>query len=198
MKRVRRRRGTHGRRGTPSTGAGTNYSLAKSCSTSKSSYFSSASFCLNLSGSTLTGGTNAQPLYDTGTVSITVFGYTASYSYGQNDTPSTIAAGLASALSPSAVNGSASGAVVTLTAKTTGLATNYALSASSTYNTAHFSSPSFTATPSGSALTGGTNDNVYSLTMTSYAPDGDVLAANDSVNGNWTYQFSSLWSHRCE
>jgi len=46
--------------------------------------------------------------------------------------------------------------------------------------------------PSGSALTGGTNDNVYSLAMTSYAPNGDVLAANDSVNGNWTYSYDAF------
>ena len=30
---------------------------------------------------------------------------------------------------------------------------------------------------------------VYSFNMTSYAPNGDVLAANDSVNGNWTYSY---------
>ena len=36
------------------------------------------------------------------------------------------------------------------------------------------------------SLTAGT---VYSLNMASYAPNGDVLAANDSVNGNWTYSY---------
>lgn len=29
----------------------------------------------------------------------------------------------------------------------------------------------------------------YSYNISSYAPDGDILAANDSVNGNWTYGY---------
>jgi YD repeat-containing protein len=33
----------------------------------------------------------------------------------------------------------------------------------------------------------GTSGSIYNLSMSSYAPDGDILAANDSVNGNWTY-----------
>ena len=33
--------------------------------------------------------------------------------------------------------------------------------------------------------------SVYSLTLT-YEPDGDIGAANDSVNGNWTYTYDSL------
>ena len=34
--------------------------------------------------------------------------------------------------------------------------------------------------------------SAYSLNMTSYAPNGDVLAANDSVNGNWTYAYDAF------
>jgi YD repeat-containing protein len=30
---------------------------------------------------------------------------------------------------------------------------------------------------------------LYSFSVTSFAPNGDVLAANDSVNGNWTYTY---------
>jgi len=35
--------------------------------------------------------------------------------------------------------------------------TNYSLSTSYSYDTSHFSSPAFTASPSGSTLTGGAN-----------------------------------------
>src|SRR5690348_1559623 len=31
--------------------------------------------------------------------------------------------------------------------------------------------------------------NTYSYNITSFAPNGDVLAASDSVNGNWTYSY---------
>jgi RHS repeat-associated protein len=117
-----------------------------------------------------------------------VNGFPASYTYGQNDTVASIAAGLASALSPSSVGASSSGGTVTLTAKTTGSGTNYSLSASSNSSNG-FSPSSFTASPSGANLTGGTNASVYSLALSSYAPNGDVLASNDSANGSWTYTY---------
>src|SRR6185437_14245995 len=34
--------------------------------------------------------------------------------------------------------------------------------------------------------------SVYTLSMTSYAPNGDVLGANDSANGNWTYAYDDF------
>lgn len=41
-------------------------------------------------------------------------------------------------------------------------------------------------------LTGITDGSIYTLTMTGdYAPDSDVLAANDNVNGNWTYAYDA-------
>jgi RHS repeat-associated protein len=170
------------------TGSTTNYTLATSVSYNTTN-FSRASFTATPSGSTLTGGTNAtSTTYDSGTVSIIVNGFTASYSYGQNDTATSIASGLAAALSSSSVHASSSGGTVTLTANTTGSNTNYNLSASSGSSDG-FSPASFSASPSGTTLTGGTNDTVYSLALTSYAPDGDVLAANDSANGNWTYTY---------
>jgi RHS repeat-associated protein len=138
----------------------------------------------------MTGGTDATIKYDTGTVSMSVNGSVASsYTYGQTDTASSVAAGLVSHLSSSFVNASASGSIITLTAKTTGASTNYPLSASVTYDTTHFSSPSFTAAPSGATLIGGTDNAIYSLTLGSYAPNGDILSANDTVNGNWSFVY---------
>jgi len=107
--------------------------------------------------------------YDQGTISITVNRFTGTYNYGQyinsygvGDTPATVASGLASALnvSSSPVTAEAYGnGEVTLKSKATGAAANYTLSVSTTYDTTDFSSPSFTLTPSGAALTGGANSS---------------------------------------
>ncbi|HVS89751.1 MAG TPA: RHS repeat-associated core domain-containing protein [Candidatus Acidoferrum sp.] len=98
-------------------------------------------------------------IWDSGTVSITVNGFTKSVSYGRISTPSTIASGLAAAFNGDAsspVTASASGSVVTLTAKATGAATNYSLSATaSSGDPTDFGAGSFTAMPSGATLTGG-------------------------------------------
>jgi len=55
------------------------------------------------------------------------------------------------------VTASVTNSTVSLTSKATGTAANYSLSSSYTYDSADFSSPSFTTTNSGGALTGGTN-----------------------------------------
>jgi RHS repeat-associated protein len=34
--------------------------------------------------------------------------------------------------------------------------------------------------------------SIYSFNITSFAPDADILAANDSVNGNWTYSYDAF------
>ena len=97
-------------------------------------------------------------LYDSGDVWIKVNGATAYYYYGKGDTPATIASGLASAVNGnSLVTAVAAGASVTITAKSTGSATNYTLGAGYDYDSGDFSSPSFTTSPSGSTLTGGAN-----------------------------------------
>jgi RHS repeat-associated protein len=41
-------------------------------------------------------------------------------------------------------------------------------------------------------LTGITDGSTYSVTIPTYAPDSDVLAANDSVNGNLTYAYDAF------
>src|SRR5260370_22024711 len=106
------------------------------------------------------GGSCPRTIWDTGTVSITVNGHTNSANYGQFDTPSTIASNLASAInadSAASVTASASGSVVTVTAKTAGTVGNgYSLSVSSSTNDVpDFGGPSFTGSISGSTLSGG-------------------------------------------
>jgi RHS repeat-associated protein len=176
-------------------GAATNYTLSTSV-TYDSSHFSQPSFTATPSGSNLTGGKDAAyiTVYDSGTISVTVNGSVASsYNYGQTDTAPSIAAGLVSNFSSSFAHASSvSGSgVVTITANTTGAGTNYPLSTSAGYDSAHFASPSFTAA-SGAALTGGSDNTIYTLALSSYAPDANVLTANDSVNGNWTFTYDAF------
>lgn len=97
-----------------------------------------------------------QQTCDFGTVTITVNGHNDSYSFGSADTSTTIASHLAQNINADGgayVTASASGATVSLTAKTAG--PNYSLTSSYTYDTVDFGSPSFTTSNSGSTLTGG-------------------------------------------
>ncbi len=54
----------------------------------------------------------------------------------------------------------------------------------------------FTATPSGSSLTGGSDPQpppgAYSLSSVSYAPDGDLLSSTDSANGSFSFGYDDL------
>jgi phage tail sheath gpL-like len=97
-------------------------------------------------------------VWDTGTVSLTVNGFTKNVGYAKPDTPATVATNLAAAFQGDAnspVSVSVSGSVLTLTAKSMGMRTNYALSASSGSNdTSDFGGPSFTVI-SHPTLTGG-------------------------------------------
>jgi RHS repeat-associated protein len=159
------------------TGSSTNYSLSTSASTSDPTDFSSPSFGGTPSGSTLTGGAaGSGSTWDAGTIGITVNGHADSVSYTSSSTASSVASALASAIaadSSAYVNASVSGTTITLTAKTTGVATNYSFStSSSTSFPAIFSSPSFSISVSGSALTGGVDPNSASLAsplFTTYA-----------------------------
>lgn len=141
----------------------------------------------------LAGGDCAQWVtqYDSGTVSITVNGFVVSTTYNQNSTSSTIASALAAAFnanSSSPVTASASGSVVSVSANTPGAGSNYTLSATSANATSTlanlFGGPSFTASPSGSALTGGTNGNATGHILTSVLTDG---SASMSVNTQYDW-----------
>lgn len=100
-------------------------------------------------------------IYDSGGVSITVSGFTATSPYGQGWTAASVANTLANIFnsnSGSPVTATVSNTTVYLTAKTSGAATNYSLSATSwSYDPATFPILSYTATPSGATLTGGQN-----------------------------------------
>jgi RHS repeat-associated protein len=177
------------------TGASTNYSLASSW-TYDSADFSGPSFTSSNSGSTLTGGQNAgATLYDSGSVWITVNGAQYSVSYGQSSTATSLASSLAQAVngnSGSPVTATASSTTVSLASKSTGSSTNYSLAVgSSTNQSSSFSQPSFSVAASGGSMVGGGNGapaTLYSLSL-GYAPNGNVISANDSVNGNWAYAY---------
>ncbi len=97
---------------------------------------------------------------DSGKVTITVNGHPDSYNFGSGDTTATIAIALANAINGdggASVTASASGATVNLTSKANGSVTNYSLASSYTWDSTDFSSPSFTTSNSGGALTGGAN-----------------------------------------
>jgi RHS repeat-associated protein len=104
---------------------------------------------------TLTGGRDASGP-DAGTVSVTVNGTAYSTTYGFGDTKEAIATRLVSAITAGTfANASAAGNVITVTARSTGQAGDYAISAASTYDSAHFAGPSFTTAASGSSMANG-------------------------------------------
>lgn len=142
------------------TGPGSDFSLSSSYSYDNADFLH-GSFTTSNSGTALTGGQNAvyTTVYDSGTCTITANSYGDAANWnGSGTTSSSIASALASKIngdSSASVSASVSGSTVNLAAKTTGAGTNYGLSASCSYDTSNFSSPSFTTSNSGSALTGG-------------------------------------------
>jgi len=134
-----------------------------------------------------------QTIYDSGTVSITVNGHTDSAYYGQSDTPSTIAAALATAInadSSAPATASANGSVVNLTSKATGASSDYSLSASWTYDSADFTSPSFVGTPSSPTLSGGENSQWFA-TFYKYDPLNNLTSVTKGTQVR-TYTYDSL------
>jgi RHS repeat-associated protein len=153
------------------TGIATNYAL---------SVGPGSDFYATASGAAMTGGRDASSSPDTGSVTITVNGTPYQTTYGGSDTASTISTRLASSISGGSwANASASGGTVTVTAKTTGPGGDYTVSASSTYDSAHFAQPSFTPAPSASALSGGYDaaaiDNQPYRTLYTYDGLGNLL-----------------------
>jgi serine protease len=102
-------------------------------------------------------------IYDAGTVGVEVNGVREAVNYGQGSSAETLAQELANAINNDAsfparahvsVSGLGGSGNVSLSAKTTGSNTCYAVSTGYTYNSYYFSHPSFTITASGSALVG--------------------------------------------
>jgi RHS repeat-associated protein len=146
------------------TGKAGNISFACTSATGQPDKFSGPSFTCPAT-TALNGGKDAvtNTTYDSGTVGLTVGSYTARTSYSQSG--NTTAAQIASALvsdpntrlnvANSPVTATVAGATISLLSKAAGARTNYSLSVSSGYDSSDFTSPSFTGTLSGPALTGG-------------------------------------------
>jgi RHS repeat-associated protein len=136
-------------------------------------------------------------IYDSGDVSITVDGFVADAGYGQGSTASSIANSLISQLNASNSPVTATGGTtITLTSKATGTSANYALSTSVSWDSGDFSSPSFTATPSGSTLTGGSGfgsgnilDLQYNFNLGS-GDNGNVIGITNNRDTTRTQSFT--------
>ena len=176
------------------TGTASNYPIS----------ISNGDFSISDPYSTLMGGTNAGPVYDAGSATATItnnsvspaVSYSTTVSWGQGDTPTTLAARLASGINSAASNlvtATSSGGTISLVSKATGSGTNYAVSVSiADTQTAQYPS----LFPSSSFSATGTNLAVpiysYQVPAGGYTPNGNIAAINDSVMGNWTYKYDPL------
>jgi RHS repeat-associated protein len=171
------------------------YPFSASASTNNPGTFGSGSFEVYPASGNMSGGSDPTTIYDSGTVQITVNGEQHSVSYGQGSTASSVASALASAFTGSSnVNASATGSTVYFTTTATGASTNYSLSASSsTSQGGYFSQPSFSTSPSGSNLTGGTNAGTPLQQATFYSYDaGDRLIQVSQGVQTRTFAFDGL------
>jgi RHS repeat-associated protein len=161
------------------SGSGTNYSVSSSYTLS-TGVPSGSPYVSATVPATLTGGGSAA-VTDSGTVSITVDGFTATASFGSGTTAQEIASSLTSSLNAgSPVEASVSGTLVKLTALDFGSGSNYTLSTSDTWNSTDFTEPSFTATPSGATLTGGVSGSLGNsplVTLYTYDALNDLTCA---------------------
>ena len=134
-------------------------------------------------------------VYDSGFVSLVVNGtQVASTAYGSSSTPASIAAGLSNAsLNNDLVTVQANGNTLTITGEDdgTGMSYSYALNIQSS-NQSTFAVPSFVSSAPSGSLQGGENVPLYSWSINSYAPNGDVLSMTDSVMGAWSYTYDDL------
>jgi hypothetical protein len=97
-------------------------------------------------------------VYDAGTLTLTIGGYTTSIGYGQYTDANGLAYWLAQQInndSNAPVIASASGPTLSFTSKVATSAGNYSLAWAVSYDNSDFTNASFSATPSGSALSGG-------------------------------------------
>lgn len=158
------------------------------------------------SGSALTGGSSPQTTYDSGTITTTINGATASYSWGSGSTDNSIASGLMAAINAQDsgfLSARVSSGTVLLTSTQTGTSENWAISCSVGDTSGAFSTVSFATACNG--MSGGTNASpapppvyspatVYSYTIPAggYAPNSNLLSVSDTVMGNWTYGYDDL------
>jgi len=141
-----------------STNAGTAYDYSLSTSSNyNNALFTTPSFSITPSGSAMTTTTGT---YDSGVFQATIgtgsTACTGTATYSGATSTSGLATSLANSINSKCSNlvtASSNGATINLTSKAYGTASDYALSAQGSNNTALFSSPSFTLTPSGSTMT---------------------------------------------
>jgi len=143
-------------------------------------------------------------VYDFGSVSVTVNGFTATASYGPSSTFSNVASSLATALSASnspvtaqVTSATSTDAIITITARQSGSSSDYTLSTSVTYDQNDFTDQSFSAIASDITMTGGadlntesvgTPDHTFNLSNQVAQHKYDA-AGNVSYDGNHHYKY---------
>ncbi len=172
-------------------GSSTNYTLSVGQTSHADSFIPSAS------GTNLIGGTDGPPVYDTGTVTLSIPGFTASAPYGQstNSTAAAVVSALVSTGSTglnrpgSPVTATGSGTTITLTYNTAGTAGDVSVTiTSSTGNPGDFSAGSFCWPQCTSALGGGDNpegpslDHNYYVTLYTYDTLGNMICVEQRGN----------------
>lgn len=137
-------------------------------------------------------GNSSCPTYDSGHISITVDGFTVTTAYSHNAgqrTANQLANSLTTLLNAAAspVRASVSKSKISLTSKVTGTISNYPLSTSVTHSSL-FAKASFTATPSGSTLTGGTGGpSPIGALLQELSNDTSACSSSTDPGGNKSY-----------
>jgi hypothetical protein len=137
-------------------------------------------------------GNSSCPTYDSGQISVTVSGFTATTNFSRaanqrsaNQLASALAKSLNAAASP--VTASTSAGKITLTSKAKGANSNYPLSTQVTHSSS-FANASFTATPSGPTLTGGTGGPTPVGTLVQHLSNNTSLcSSSNDPGGNRPY-----------
>ena len=116
-------------------------------------HFPLPSFSGSLSGLTLTGGSDGitTPLYDSGTLSVSINNHVNLITWGEGATPQSMASALAADINQdpgASVTAGAQGNIVTFTARVPGANTNYTYIPNMIHNLVDFPQPSFTFQPS--------------------------------------------------
>jgi hypothetical protein len=137
-------------------------------------------------------GNTSCPTYDSGQIQITVNGYKAITNYsrvGGQKTAQQLANSLATQLSAAAspVTATLARTKINLTSKLSGTSSNYPLSTAVTHSSL-FASASFSATPSGPTLTGGTGGPVSVGTLIHQTSNNTSLcSSSNDPGGNLSY-----------
>lgn len=137
-------------------------------------------------------------IYDSGQIQITVNGFTVSTNYGRSSNQKTatqLASSLATKLnsSSSPVTSTVSRSKITMITKATGAGANYALSTFVTHSS-YFAIGSFTATPSGATLIGGTGALPPPVPIGTLIPqlsnNTSACSSSTDPSGNLAYCFA--------